>query len=243
MRLNLIKEELIGNHEKLYEALKNKEFTEIVSEEFVEIPEVRPFPIYMYKLTPQKRDEYFKEAFKIIYEDYIHLNRDLILEHRFWLSLFFFEFRDYLIKIYPKAIKSIGEFKNIVTKKFDWENYIYKCILVVEYLVDYRNENEFDHYYDLVLNNFDLFNYTIKYSLTRNGQFLLTILDIIHKNNLTEEIKKAINHRNDLGQDERFGRRVIYEFNKNYPVMMFPEMNKETIEKYFLDFYFMYRPE
>ena len=241
MRFNLIKEELINAHEVLFEALKNKDFTEIVSEELVEIPEVRPFPIYMHKLTPQKRDDYFKEAFRVIHEDYIDLNRDMILEHRFWLSLYFFEFRDYLINKYPKAIKSLGEFKNIVTKKFDWENYIYKSILVVEYLNDFREANEHEHYYDLILSNFDLFNYTIKYNLTKNGQFLLTILDIIDKNNLTEEMKKSISHRNDLGRDERYGRRIIYEFNKNYPVMMFPEMNYSTIENYFLEFYDLYK--
>lgn len=241
MRINLIKEELVGEHEKLFEALKAREFTDIVSEDFVEIPDVRPFPIYMHKLTPQKRDEYFKEAFRILQEDYIHLKRDIILDHRFWISLYFFEFRDYLIKMYPKSIKSLGEFKNIVTKKFDWENYIFKSIIAVEYINDFREENQFEHYYDLILNNFDLFNYTIKYSLTRNGHFLLSILDIIDNNNLTEEMKKGIRHRSDLGRDERYGRRVIYEFNKNYPVMMFPEMNLEILEFYFLEFYKLYK--
>lgn len=241
MRINLIKEELVGEHEKLFEALKAREFTDIVSEDFVEIPDVRPFPIYMHKLTPQKRDEYFKEAFRILQEDYIHLKRDIILDHRFWISLYFFEFREYLIKMYPKSIKSLGEFKNIVTKKFDWENYIFKSIIAVEYINDFREENQFEHYYDLILNNFDLFNYTIKYSLTRNGHFLLSILDIIDNNNLTEEMKKGIRHRSDLGSDERYGRRVIYEFNKNYPVMMFPEMNLEILEFYFLEFYKLYK--
>lgn len=240
MRLKLIKEELMNDHELLFEALKSKVFTSLVSEDEIELLEVRPFPIYMHKLTPQKRDEYFKEAFRTLQEDYIHLNRDIILEHRFWVSLYFFEFRDYLIKMYPRVIKSLGEFKNIITKKFDWENYIYKSILVVEYLNDYRDQTQHEHYYDLILNNFDLFNYTIKYNLTRNARFLLTILDIIDKNNLTDEMKKAIRHRNDLGRDERYGRRVIYEFNKNYPVMMFPEMSEETIEEYFLKFYELY---
>lgn len=58
----------------------------------------------------------------------------------------------------------------------------------------------------------------IKYEIFRNDKFMLNVLDIIDELNLSEVLKTKIKGRDDLGKDERVGRRVIFEFNKSYPI-------------------------
>ena len=71
----------------------------------------------------------------------------------------------------------------------------------------------------------------------RNNKFLLNILlDIIQELDLSKTLKAKIKDRDDLGKDERIGRRVIFELNKSYPVIMSPMMNKEELKDVFLKF-------
>lgn len=118
-------------------------------------------------------------------------------------------------------LESYREFCNIVFKGFDWENYIYKCVLAVEYIEDATElPLSNDQYYELIVDNLNIFNYIIKYSIFRNGEFLLKILTVIHNLGISEVLKGKIKDRPDLGKDERYGRRVIFELNKSYPVLM-----------------------
>lgn len=56
------------------------------------------------------------------------------------------------------------DFPNIVVKKFDWENYIYKCVLGAKYVKDNTDwDEDRDRYYDLIVENLDVYNYIIKY--------------------------------------------------------------------------------
>lgn len=241
MKLRLLKEDYKNDLDALYKAFLNDEIAPFISDETpLEVPDLPKFPIYMAESDEMSRQKKFNDAFNIISEYYVHLDRDIIMDKRFWDSLFFTEFRDYILKEYPQIKKSMTAFKNVVIKDFDWENYVYKTLILVEYLHDLREKKDHQKYLDLVLNNFDLFNYIIKYSLTRNGEFLLTILDVIEEEDLSQILKKQIPNRPDLGKDERYGRRVIYEFNKNYPVMMFPNMSKEDIRKHFKEFLDLY---
>ena len=110
---------------------------------------------------------------------------------------------------------SIKAFHNIVFKKFDWENYIYKCILVDQYVNDNTdNEDDRKKYYNLIVENLDVFNYMIKYEVFRNDKFIMNVLDIINDRGLAKVLKSKIKDRPDLGKDERYGRRVLFEFNK-----------------------------
>lgn len=43
--------------------------------------------------------------------------------------------------------------------------------------------------------------------------------------------------------DERFGRRVIFELNKAYPVVMSPMLDKEDLKEYFLKYLGYYYDE
>ena len=121
-------------------------------------------------------------------------------------------------------------------KKFDWENYIYKCILGAEYINDNVDEDQRSRYYDLIIDNLDLYNYILKAEIFRNGPFLVNILDIIDEYDLSSVLKAKIKDRPDLGKDERYGRRVVYEFNKSYPIVMSPMMSKEDLVPFFFEY-------
>src|SRR5699024_9296419 len=140
--------------------------------------------------------------------------------------------RSYIITHYEEAISSEAKFKNIVLKKFDWENYIYKCVMAVDYI---ENATELvfskENYYELIVDNLDIYNYIIKYTIFRNNSFLIKILTIIEQLNISTIMKAKIKNRPDLGADERYGRRVIFEMNKSYPVMMAPLMDVETLKQ------------
>ncbi|WP_346889236.1 hypothetical protein [Clostridium sp. UBA1056] len=238
------------NNEDLYEAflqdklIGNEEF---LSGEKVRIDVAPEFPIYMAKGKKEEKNKKFLEAFEVMTKHYINVNRDIYLDETFWHSLLCQQHREYLLENYPQ-IKDGGfkEFKKIVIKDFDWENYIYKSILGAQYITDnIVDENEQQKYYKLIVENLDLYNYIIKYSIFRNDIFLIKILDIVDKYDLSEILKatikdKEIIEKYHLGNDERYGRRVIFEFNKSYPVVMVPMLNNEELEEKFFEYLDIY---
>ena len=68
----------------------------------------------------------------------------------------------------------------------------------------------------------------IKRVIFRTPEFILKILTIIDELNLSELMKRRIPNR---GKDKRYGREVIYELNKNYPVIMISTLSKEELKK------------
>lgn len=236
MKIRLLKEGY-KKDELLYTAFKNGEVIDdlFFSEETVEIEEAPDFPIYMGKGSEVQKKADFLTAFQTITKSYVNLERDIHFDERFWHSLLITKKRDYIIEKYPQVLDSYREFCNIVIKDFDWENYIYKCILAVEYIEDATDLTlAKEQYYELIVDNLDIFNYIIKYSIFRNGEFLLKILTVIHNLGISELLKGKITDRPDLGKDERYGRRVIFELNKSYPVLMSPLLDIEDLEEEFL---------
>ncbi len=61
-------------------------------------------------------------------------------------------------------------------------------------------------------------------------------MSIIDELNLSKVLKAKVKGREDLGDDERVGRRVIFEFNKSYPVVMSPMLNKENLKELFIEY-------
>ena len=201
------------------------------------------FPIYI-NVSENLRAPLFVEAINIISNHYLDMDREYSLDGQFWHSLLLLKKRDYILEKYPAVKESESNFKNVVVKKFDWENYIYKCVLAAQYVndnVDDVDKREF--YYNLIANNLDVYNYIIKYEIFRNDKFLLNVLDIIHDNDLSEILKAKIKNRPDLGKDERVGRRVIFELNKSYPVVLAPTLDKEELEVLFLENLKKYTPD
>ena len=72
--------------------------------------------------------------------------------------------------------------------------------------------------------------------IAANDRFLINLLDVTDELRLSKVLKAKIKGRDDLGKDERVGRRVIYEFNKSYPVVMSPMMDKDEFKEVFLEY-------
>ena len=211
--------------------------SEFVSDEFVNIPEELPdFQIYFANIDKTVRESEYLKTIRIIAQKVINLDRDIVMEERFWHSWLCLYKREYLVEKYPQIMENYDIFKRIVIKKFDWENYIYKAILIAQYVDENVQKEQHEKYYHLILQNMDMFNYIIKYEIFRNGSFLIKIMEIIDETGLSQLLKSKIKGRPDLGKDERYGRRVIFELNKAYSIIMSPMLDKELLKKYFLKY-------
>ena len=245
MEIRLL-EQNYKNEEKFYEdfledSLWNSEF---ISEERLWIQKELPeFPIYFATRDPEEKKAQFIKTIKIMEKHVIIMDRDIYMDERFWHSWLCLYKRDYLLETYPQIKEGYDKFRNIVIKKFDWENYIYKAILMAQYVSENKKNDERENMYHTILKNVDMFNYIIKYEIFRNGKFLINIMDIIEETNLSQVLKAKIKNRPDLGKDERYGRRVIFEFNKSYPIVLGPMLEKDVLKTYFLKFLSYYYQE
>lgn len=244
MEIRLLKKKY-EDFDVLYQAFidgKIEETEELFSDEIVTIESDEKFPIYIGKEKGNERIRKFVEAFTVVSKYYCNLDRSITFNPVFWRSLLCQNFRRYIIEQYPEVKYNKNEFNNIVFKKFDWENYIYKILIGSQYINDnISDENLKEKYFKLIAENLDLYNYIIKYTIFRNDQFLIKVLDLVDKYEISGELKakikdKSIIEKFNLGKDERVGRRVIFEFNKSYPVLMAPMMDEEEFENKFIEF-------
>ena len=245
MEIRFLKSSYIKGEQVYNDFLNNTigSLEEHYDDKIANINSVPDFPIYI-NVSENVRAPLFVEAINIISNHYLDMDREYSLDGQFWHSLLLLKKRDYILEKYPAVKESESNFKNVVVKKFDWENYIYKCVLAAQYVndnVDDVDKREF--YYNLIANNLDVYNYIIKYEIFRNDKFLLNVLDIIYVNDLSEILKAKIKDRPDLGKDERVGRRVIFELNKSYPVVLAPTLDKEELEVLFLENLKKYTPD
>ncbi|WP_297130395.1 hypothetical protein [Terrisporobacter sp.] len=239
MEIRLLKKDCIKKEEFYKDFLDDKiiERDEYFSDEVVHVKEAPDFPIYMGKGSEEEKAVLFKKAFEVMDNCYLDTDRDIHMNEMFWYSLLCVHKRDFLLKEYPQIGESIKDFQNIVVKKFDWENYIYKCVLGAQYVKDNTDcDEDRDRYYDLIVENLDVYNYMIKYEVFRNDKFIINVLDIIDDRGLAKVLKAKIKDRPDLGKDERYGRRVLFEFNKAYPIVMSPMLEKDELEVLFMEY-------
>lgn len=239
MEVRLLKKSCLNSEEFYKDFLDDniKYKDEYFTEDKILINNAPDFPIYIAKGSEEVKNKLFHEAFEVISKYYLETDRDVHFNEMFWYSLFCVYKRDYLLKMYPEIADGISNFKNIVLKKFDWENYIYKLILGSQYVNDnVDDEDDRKRYYQLIIDNLDLYNYIIKYEIFRNDKFLINILEIIEEYDLTKVMKAKLKGRDDLGKDERVGRRVIFEFNKSYPVVMSPMLDKSELKPLFFEY-------
>lgn len=225
-----------GKDDLLYDDFINNNIStsaSYFSDKSVYIKEAPDFPIYIGKGTNSEKREHFREAISILTKYYISTKRDVHLNGLFWHSLLISKKREYLVQHYPQILEDRKTFNNIVLKAFDWENYVYKCVLAAEYINDaaFESEEEKFKYIDLIYSNLDIYNYTIKYSIFRNSKFIINLLTVIDQEDLSIIFKAKIDNRPDLGKDERYGRRVIFELNKNYPIIMSPFLEVDELKE------------
>ena len=234
------------NDEKFYQAFLEDTIAQqdYISNDYVSLLEEIPnFKIYFANENKEVRQTEFIETIKICAKYIINLDRDIVMDGRFWHSYLCLYKREYLLAMYPQLKDGYAQFKRIIIKKFDWENYTYKAILIAQYVEENVTSDEREKYYKIILQNMDMFNYIIKYEIFRNGSFLIKIMEIIEETGLSKLLKSKIKNRPDLGKDERYGRRVIFELNKAYPIVMAPMLDKEELKKYFLKYLRYYYDE
>lgn len=249
MKIKKINPKMI-NSPKVFQYFLNEQNVsedEIFLDKFYEIDEAPFFPIYIANKNNQIKTDNFIKAFKIMRDNYIKLGRKFFLDKFFWYSLFLTKLKADIKKEYPECTKDESKFKNIVLKKFDWENYIFKIAIGAEYISDsVSNINDHEKYFKLIAENLDIYNYILKSQIFRNKLFLIKILDIIEKNNLSNIVKAKLNnnvkvkHNIDIKKDERIGRRILMEFSKIYPVVFIHLLDVEELENYFLKYLKLY---
>lgn len=205
---------------------------EYYSKETVHLEDAPDFPIYMGKGSEKEKTAGFTEAIKTIMKSYIYTSREIHMSGRFWHSLMMNK-RYYVMNLYGHRIHTHQNFINIVFKPFDWENYIYKCVLAAEYIHDANltSQEDVDYHINLIVNNIDMYNYILKYPLFRNSQFILKYFKAIDELGITDLMKAKIKDRDDLGKDERYGRRVFQGLNNNYPVVMAPFLGVDGLKE------------
>lgn len=238
MKMNLLDPSYRVDPE-FYEMFKEDKIRQssFLSDTDLTIPKSLPsFPIFFAVGDRQERNSQFITAIKVIGQDVITMDRDIFMDERFWHSWLCLYKRDYIISKYPQIMDGYDKFSNIVIKPFNWENYIYKAVLIAQYVHDNVEPSKQENMIQLILNNMDMFNYIIKYEIFRNGPFLIKIMEIIDETGLSSVLKAKIKDRPDLGRDERYGRRVIYEMNKSYPIVLCPMLSKEELKRYFLQY-------
>lgn len=239
MEIRLLKKDYLKKEEFYKDFLEDKiiENDEYFSDEVVYINEAPNFPIYMGKGSEEEKTVLFKKAFEVMADCYLDTNRDVHMNEMFWYSLLCVHKRDFLLREYPQIGESMKEFHNIVIRQFDWGNYIYKCVLGAQYVKDNTDcVEDRERYYGLIVENLDVYNYIMKYEIFRNDKFLINVLDIIDDRGLAKVLKAKIKDRPDLGKDERYGRRVLFEFNKAYPIVMSPMLEKDELEVLFMEY-------
>lgn len=215
----------------LEDKIKNNK--DYFTDEKVIINDAPDFPIYMGNGIKNKNED-FEEAFEVISETYVNLEREISFNETFWHSFLLVHKREYILKKYPQIKDNENEFKNIILKKFNWENYIYKILLASQYITDnIEKESERSRIFKLIIKNLDLYNYIIKAEIFRNDKFLLNILNIVEEYGLSSILKEKIK---DSNKDDRYGRKVIFEFNKSYPIVMAPMLEKEELESIFIKY-------
>ena len=201
----------------------------------VEIAENKPFEIYFGKNITNGKEK-FLESILVVKDYYEQLDREYLYDQRFWNSLFLKYNVEYFLNIYPELKEDSDLFyKTIFLRKFDWGNYVYKLVIAVDFIesnIDFEPQKE--TYYEMIFDNLDVFNYIIKYSIFRSGDFLIKILKIIQENDISKELKSKLKH---LPGDQRLGRMIIFELNKVYPVIMSPLMSYEELEDRFMTIY------
>ena len=126
MEIRFLKSSYIKGEQVYNDFLNNTigSLEEHYDDKIANINSAQDFPIYI-NVSENVRAPLFVEAINIISNHYLDMDREYSLDGQFWHSLLLLKKRDYILEKYPAVKESESNFKNVVVKKFDWENYIY----------------------------------------------------------------------------------------------------------------------
>lgn len=181
--------------------------------------DVRYFNPYAGNVKSPHVDEIWDHLISAVSEIMEGIPASLYEDGSFWFSLFLTRFQIELLEDYPQLKRTSEPLKNILLKQFNWENYIYKVIVIVKLkAVAMRRFGNTDVII-AVLDDLDLFNYLIKSPLFRNLDFIVSVFELNRQNAFPVRLKSQIKSEKYKQKDKRFGRRIVYELNKVYPVL------------------------
>lgn len=174
-------------------------------------------------------DEIWENLLSSVEEIMEGIPASLYEDGSFWFSLFLTRFQIELMSDYPQLNKTSEPLKNILLKDFNWENYIYKAIVIIKlkHAAQLRFGNT--QIVDSILDDLDLFNYLIKSPLFRNLDFILNIFELNRLNTFPVRLKSQIKSEKYKHKDKRFGRRIVYELNKVYPVLFVQKFEMDEL--------------
>lgn len=242
MKIKLLKNGYKTNKQFYYDFLEDKikENNDYFGEDYIYLDQAPDFPIYIKTQKKKERESEFLEAFYTLSKSYMReLPKETWFRESFWHSLFCTKKVNFIIENYPQIMDSHNSFKNIVVKAFNRENYVYKYVLGVQAVEtktqDIEDEKEKikeqDRYYRLIANNGFTYTTMLTYPILRNKNFIINMLDIIDEENLA--MTERIYHN---GREKEIATAMLYEFRQNYPIKLYPLMDKDTLKTCVVDF-------
>lgn len=231
MRIRLLNDGYLESEELYNHFIKNSidYDAEYFSNTYIDVDiDAVDFPIYYGMGQKDVKLMYLLESVEKIYDNYLNLPLDILYNSRFWHSLII-DKRDYVMELYgDEILKSYSRYRNIVMRKLDWENYIFKSIYIARALkeIEIPREN-FKDFITKIFNNFDAFNYLLKTSIFVNPKFTHMFINAIENKSLSEAMKKR--KKND--RDDGVSRLVIQELNLNYPMQIPHLLNQEELDE------------
>ena len=237
--LYLLKEPIV-NEEDFYVSFLRGSLEEegYFSNQKVEIPDVEEFIFYIGSGRQEERKEIFKKLIKLMMHSFVDMKQEVFLSQNFWLSYISSKLRTSVIKNHPKIQESFSEFKLIVLRDLDWENYLYRAAIYGSILHDrVADSEELDEYIDVINENMDVFNYILKKRVFRNDQFIFNMLQLLRRYTGTELIQfLKFRDQTVMGRDVSPGRLLLTEMNTAYPTVLFPMLDYESFEDLFFQY-------
>lgn len=237
MKVNLLKENYKEDKE-FYNSFLNDslEADGFISNDTILMPDIEPFPIYFGASQEKDDPDTLLDLIIFFKDNFIDLDMNIYMNELVLHSLIITNMREYILDKYPKIKDGENFFKIIVTRKFDWENYMYKAALIAKYVSDSIPDNEQMEYFQLIIENLDIFNYIIKNKIFRNNDFFIKFFNVVKKENLSYVLKSKFKDSDNPLIDLRIGRLVIQDFSNAYPALLSPLLPQEEFDIYFMKF-------
>ncbi len=210
----------------------------------VDVAELTPFPIYLahYKRHDAVAEQAKKQDFILMSETishtYAELDRSLLFNKMFWMTVFCYYHRDYLVEQYPAITESAAHCADLLSKSFlnKFKNsYVQKAVIAVLYARSAR-PGQLAYYLEQFHKHQDIVNSMLKITIFSNPHLFCNILDIISETGIAAELGKTSKYLKDcmLRKETRMGRYLLSEMNLSYPVLMIPMLSYEQLKQVFI---------
>ncbi len=209
-----------------------------------DIGELSAFPVYLghYRRHDPIAERAKKQDFILMGEtvarEYAEIDRSLLFNKMFWLTVFCYYHRDYLVAQYPVITENVTQCRDLLNKAFlnaFKSSYIQKAVVAALYVRSAR-PGQLMYYLEQFHMHQDIVNSMLKISIFSNPPLFCNILDIIRETGTALEFGKSSKYLKDcmLRKEIRMGRYILGEMNLSYPVLMIPMLSYEQLKQEYL---------